>query len=280
MTAVKSIDNPAASRHFAGISLNGPLAISLVAVSLVFLAVAVGFAGIVTSVFGGSIHEAQPKTVIDDLVAKHDQKADEYEQRFNQRYIFYKPPPPPPPKRDPPKEEPKVVIEEPKPAGPPATYQGPSIAWVIGEDVYFNMLVQTQTEKYMRVRMGEERGGVKVMSTEKMPRTVRVAHMGGEYDVKVFGETMTSSSLFPTSPRPSITVPGFIPAGQPVPPVQAEPIESTADAAEGEKAAAAGIEGQNVDAQPAGGEQRRGSGRDRRGNRGDRGDRPDGGDPR
>jgi len=278
VSAVTRNEIPTASRHFAGISLNGPLAISLVAVSLVFLAVAVGFAGVVSSIFSGSIHDEQPRAVIDDLVVKHDKKTEEYAQRFNSRYIFYKPPPPPPPKRDPPPEPPKPVVEDTKPAGPPATYQGPSIVWVIGDDVYFNMLVPTQTEKYIRVRVGEERGGVKVLSTEKMPRTIRVAHMGGEYDVKVFGDAMTSSTLFPTSPRPSITVPGFIPVGQPAPAV--EPAESTAAADESEKAAAAAVEARSIDAQPANGE-RRGSGRDRRGNsRGDRGERPDGGSPR
>jgi len=278
VSAVTRNEIPTASRHFAGISLNGPLAISLVAVSLVFLAVAVGFAGVVSSIFSGSIHDEQPRAVIDDLVVKHDKKTEEYAQRFNSRYIFYKPPPPPPPKRDPPPEPPKPVVEDTKPAGPPATYQGPSIVWVIGDDVYFNMLVPTQTEKYIRVRVGEERGGVKVLSTEKMPRTIRVAHMGGEYDVKVFGDAMTSSTLFPTSPRPSITVPGFIPVGQPAPPV--EPAESTAAADESEKDAAAAVEARSIDAQPANGE-RRGSGRDRRGNsRGDRGERPDGGSPR
>lgn len=219
------------SRHIAGISMNGPLAISLVAVSLVVIAMAVGAYGVLASALTGDIHDGQPREVIDDLVAKHDQKSVENKQRFDGRSIFYKPPPPPPPPR------PKVDTPPPPPPVPVDTtpkvspiYQGPSIAWVIGDDVYFNMTVPTQTEKYMRIRVGEERNGVKVVSTEKMPRTIRVAHGGGEYDVKVFGDNVNSAALFPTSPKPSILVPGFIPERSAIAPAATSTIAADAPA--------------------------------------------------
>lgn len=223
-----------ASRHIAGISLNGSLAVSLVAVSLVCIVVVVGTVAVLASALTGSIHDGLPKEVIDDLVAKHDVKTDEYMTRFNERFIFYKPPPKPAPPRPvvdtPPPPPPPVVDSTPK---APATYQGPSIAWVIGDDVYFNLVPATTTEKYMRLRVGDERNGLKVLNTENLPRSVRVAHMGGEYDVKVFGEGMSTTALFPTTPRPSILVPGFIPAGEPVPPVT-EPATAEAAGFDGE----------------------------------------------
>ncbi len=223
-----------ASRHIAGISFNGSLAVSLVAVSLVCIVVIVGTFAVLASALTGSIHDGLPKEVIDDLVAKHDVKTDEYATRFNERYIFYKPPPKPAPPRPvvdtPPPPPPPVVDTTPK---APATYQGPSIAWVIGDDVYFNLVPATTTEKYMRLRVGEERNGLKVLNTENLPRTVHVAHMGGEYDVKVFGDGMSTNTLFPTTPRPSILVPGFIPAGEPAPPVT-EPATADAEGVEGD----------------------------------------------
>ena len=223
-----------ASRHIAGVSLNGSLAVSLVAVLLVCIAVAVGAYAVLASAMTGSIHEGLPKVVIDDLVAKHDKKTDEYLTRFNERYVFFKPPPKPvvrpPVVENTPPPPPPVVDTTPK---APATYQGPSIAWVIGEDVYFNLVPATATEKYMRLRVGEEHNGLKILNTENMPRSVRVAHMGGEYDVKVFGEGMATNTLFPTTPRPSILVPGFIPAGAPAP-VVTEPATAEAQGFDGE----------------------------------------------
>jgi hypothetical protein len=219
-----------ASRHIAGVSMNGSLTVSLVAVSLVFIAVAFGSFAVLASVFGGGIHDGLPKEVIDDLVAKHEQSTSDYMTRFNERYIFFKPPPKPAP--------PRPVVDTPPPPPPPpvdttpkapVTYQGPSIAWVIGDDVYFNLVPATATEKYMRLRSGDERNGLKVLNTQNVPRSVRVAHMGGEYDVKVFGDSMATTSLFPTAPKPSILIPGFIPAGEPLPPSADAPITADAD---------------------------------------------------
>lgn len=278
------------SRHVAGVSLNGPLAMSLVAVSLVGLAVVVGGASLFASVFRGSIHNDQPKAVIDDLVAKHDMKIDEYQERFKQRYVFFKPPPPPPPPRvqrdEPPPPPPPPVDDTPK---VPAVYQGPSIAWVIGDDVYFTPISPTQTEKYFRVGVGEEQHGVKVLSTEKLPRTVRVAHMGGEYDVKVFGDTMNSNTLFPIastgSSRPSITVPGFITVPESGAPVEPNVAPETIDAetlaeTNGEEPGDIDDDTKTQPDEPAAErESRRGSTGDRRrgSGRGERPQRPDGG---
>jgi hypothetical protein len=230
--------NGSVSRHVSGISLSGPLVASLVALALAGIAVAVGLATVLSSALAGSIHEGQPREVIEKLIAKSEQQASDYQGRFNGRYIFFKPPPPapkPPPVDDRPPPPPPPPVEE----GPkvPATYQGPSIAWVIGDDVYFNAITATATEKYMRIKVGEERNGVKVINLEKMPRTARVGHLGGEYDVKVFGESTLSASLFPMTPRPSILVPGFIEQGKPVPPVAEASLEPTApDVAQEESA--------------------------------------------
>lgn len=271
-----------ASRHIAGISLNGSLAASLVAIALVCIAIAFGAYAVVSSAMTGSIHEGLPKEVIDDLVAKHDVRTDEYMTRFNERYIFYKPPPKP--------AAPRPVVDAPPPPPPPpidttpkapATYQGPSIAWVIGEDVYFNLVPATATEKYMRMRVGEERNGLKVLNTEKLPRSVRVSHMGGEYDVKVFGEGMATNLLFPTTPRPSILVPGFIPAGEPAPPIaDTTPAVTEIDGAEVEtldaNANAQASEAAELRANEAEGNERpRSEGRPRgRGSRGEGRERP------
>jgi hypothetical protein len=201
------------TRHFSGVTFNSTLVAAVVAIALAGIVALSGMASVLTSAFAGGVGDGQPRQAIDKLVAEHGDKIKEYQERFTKRYVFFKPPPPPPP--------PRPVDNTPTPPPPPkvdtgptipSTYQGSSIAWVIGEDVYFNRNPPTPTEKYMRIKVGEERHGHKVINLEKMPRTVRVGHMGGEYDVKVFGEATATSSLFPSTPKPSILVPGFIPA--------------------------------------------------------------------
>jgi hypothetical protein len=198
-----------------GVSLNATALATLIAVALASIILLAGAASVVASAFAGSIHEDQPKDVLDRLVGEHQTTIKQYQERFKNRYVFFKPPPaykppPPPPVDDTP--PPPPVDTTPKTS---VTYQGPSIAWVIGDDVYFNLNPPTQTEKYLRVKVGEERSGVKVLNLDKMPRTVRVAHGGGEYDVKVFGDSSLSSALFPTTPRPSVLTPGLIPSDAP-----------------------------------------------------------------
>jgi hypothetical protein len=234
-----------AARHFSGISFNSSLGAALVAVALAGIIVLSGAASVISSAFAGSIKDSQPKEVIDELVVQHDAKMKEFQERFNKRYVFFKPPPPPPARpKQPPKDEEPIVVEPPKETGPPATYPGPSIVWVIGDDVYFNDATPSLTQKYLRVKVGEEKEGVKVINVDNVPRSVRVGHSGGEYDVKVFGDSMQYATLFPATPRASILNPNLIPAPeQAAPPSSPPELEAPPVVAEGAAAAADGGRG-------------------------------------
>ncbi len=248
-----SAEHSAWGPHFSGISLNSTLVVALVAIALAGIVVLSGVTSVFSSAFAGSIHEGQPKEVIDNLVATHDAKIKEYQGRFKSRYVFFKPPPPPPPPSREPKRVEPVETKPPEPSGPPEVYPGPSVAWVIGDDVYFNLNPPTQTEKYMRIKVGQERNGTTVINIEKMPRTVRVGHSGGEYDVKVFGESTSPTTLFPTTPLPSILTPGIIPvapAAQPAA-VVAEGDDGGNDGENGMADAGANAAVKAADADPA-----------------------------
>lgn len=184
--------------------LSGALAVSLVAIALMFIVVAVGATQLVGSALAGSIGENRPREMLAKLVAEHDKKVDEWTRRIDKRSPFFFPSKPQTQHDQ--KKATEPIAVPPRDPGPPNHYTGPSIAWVIGDDVYFSKIPPTLTEKYMCVHVGEERDGVRVISTIQMPGTVHVGHAGGEYDVKVFGEGIANTNFFPDHPASSFPV--------------------------------------------------------------------------
>jgi hypothetical protein len=99
-------------------------------------------------------------------------------KRFDGRSAFFMPSPParkaPKPVKPP---EPPKPVEPPKPPPPPSEYAGPRPLGALGDVVFF--------ADNNRIRIGEERMGVRVLSTSP-PWSVRLAHSGGEYDVALW----------------------------------------------------------------------------------------------
>jgi len=125
----------------------------------------------------------------------HTKDAAIYEARVKGRYLFSSPPPPPredPPepvvrKPDPPEQQRQDPPEPQEPTGPPPpppNYQGPPVRFVVGETVFFE--APPSGDKPFSVSVGHEMNGVKVISTDDLPRSVRLGFKGGEYDVDVF----------------------------------------------------------------------------------------------
>src|ERR1043165_1923386 len=141
-------------------SINGALGASLVAIALACIMVASGFFSVVASAFGRGMGSVQPADKLQEFFAKHEQAIKTWEERFNNRSVFfkpaapYKPPPPPPPtpKDDTPKGPPP-------PPPVPDKYQGPPILFAYADVVYFG----SGSDKAMRVQVGEEKSGVKVI---------------------------------------------------------------------------------------------------------------------
>jgi hypothetical protein len=177
--------------------------------SVIALALAIGalLFWLVPSVFSamlvGSNGVQNPSEQIARLVEQHEQQMVEYQARFNGRSAFFRPParpvalpPPPPPPPPPPKEEPVEEPEEepppPPPPAPPAEYGGPPVLYVLGDLVVFR--AESPGGQQRRVRVGQEREGLKVLSVHP-PRKVVVQFEYGEYDVPIFNWAMPESSV-------------------------------------------------------------------------------------
>jgi hypothetical protein len=121
---------------------------------------------------------SDPSSSLADPLKRHEQLAEASAKRFNGRSAFFMPSPPVrrPPKPTKPAEPPPPPPPPPPPAAP-REYAGPKPVGAIGDLIFF--ADQTQ------LRVGEERGGVKVLASAA-PWTVRLAHGGGEYDVELW----------------------------------------------------------------------------------------------
>ena len=125
--------------------------------------------------FGSS---SEPSEGLTDSLKRHEQLATVDAKRFNGRSAFFAPPAPV-------RKAPKTVKppEPPKPPPPPPTpsapreYAGPKPIGAVGSLVFF--------ADNNQIRVGEEKSGVKVLSSEA-PWSVKLAHGGGEYDVPLW----------------------------------------------------------------------------------------------
>jgi hypothetical protein len=124
---------------------------------------------------------ADPTQVrLDEFLVGHEDDLATYRDRFDGRSLFIKPapprrqaPPPPPPVR-----EDDDDGGPPPPPPPPRAYEGPSIMFVLGDEVWFH--------DGLRVRVGEKGpNGVTVVASDP-PWTVTLGHGGGEYDIVLF----------------------------------------------------------------------------------------------
>lgn len=222
------------------ITLNSWLGASLAALVVGAVVVLAGITAIGTAAFGPGIGRVQPDQELKTLLAEHDEKLQTWQDRLNGRSPFFKPAaPPPPPPKDPPRDAPIDPPPPPPQTGPPVRYEGPPIAFAFGDEVYFNSTTQGDG-KVIRVRVGEEQSGLRVISMS-MPWSVKVGHKGGEYDVPLFNRS-DESAFVKSGSRPVIFQESFIVAVNPqpeiiVPPATgSEPTVTQAAAMSGETA--------------------------------------------
>lgn len=151
--------------------------------------------------FGSS---SDPSEGLTDSLKRHEQLAAVDAKRFNGRSAFFAPPAPvrKVPKPVKPPEAPKPPPPPPPPSAP-REYAGPKPIGAVGTLVFF--------ADNSQIRVGEEKSGVKVLSSEA-PWSVKLAHGGGEYDVPLWTKGKEEffngdwSSL-------KASVPGIEPAG-------------------------------------------------------------------
>ncbi len=169
-------------------STNIPLVTSVAAIVFAALVMVTEVAGLISAALTPGVGEDPTAARLNEYLAVHDAVMKTYRDRFEGRSLFFKPKPPPPPKRP----KPLVVDrgDDPPPPPPPktpASYTGPSVIFVVGDEVWFH--------KGRHASVGEEVDGVTVIASDP-PWTVTLGHAGGEYEIPLFRK----GNLFENAP--------------------------------------------------------------------------------
>lgn len=178
-------------------------AMSAIAIAIALIGIALRVPAVLQAVFAPKLGTDPTVDTIKNYVANHETSVATYAGRFDGRSLFFKPRAPIVKRPEPDRSVDVSVDMTPPPPTAPASYSGPPIVGVVGDTVWF--------KKGVKVRLGEEGNGITVLSLEGVPWEVRLGHLGGEYDVKVFSRTVTDG-LQP-DPMPESNFPNVAAAG-------------------------------------------------------------------
>jgi hypothetical protein len=161
------------------VSINTPLVASAVFIAVAAITALVQMPPLLEALVTPRPGADPTQTRLDEYLAGHTEDLDTYQARFDGRSLFVKPRPPSPPKPPPrPIVPDKDEPEAPKPPPVPRAYEGPSVNFVLGDEVWFH--------DGLRVRVGEKgANGVTVIASDP-PWTVTLGHGGGEYEIVLF----------------------------------------------------------------------------------------------
>lgn len=183
------------------IPLNKPLLLSVASIAVAAVAVGAQLPDLAAAIVSRGLRADPTQPKLAAYMEGHKADLQTYVKRFNGRSLFIKPSPPKQPTMiaDKPAAPPPLKAIE---SGPPTTYTGPAVNFVLGNEVWF--------KNHLTLSVGEESDGVKVIATDP-PWKVRLGHAGGEYDVELFKKI----DLFKDNkPRAQRDFPGLKPAPQ------------------------------------------------------------------
>jgi len=182
--------------------LKGPLGWSLGALIVLIVFACIVFVTIVSPFFvhRGKLHSNSKMAA---LVMQYDENNAADIARFNGRSAFFKPiqiarPTPPTPMREVAQDLPPPP--PPEPIGPPpapASYTGPTLIAIIGNEAWFRN--GSGSAAIVRLQIGEEKDGLKLVSTLE-PTMVKVQHRRGTYEINLFD---ADEPFFREEPLPS-----------------------------------------------------------------------------
>lgn len=167
--------------------LKGPLGMSIAAI----LAIVVFICLVIGNIASPLMMRSQEVSVSDTdaLVTEYGNLVAADIAKFNGRSAFFKPIPIPrarPEPKDPvvhtPPPPPPPVPTGPPPA--PATYLGPPMIALIGDEAWFRGS-GSGMDSVIRIKVGEEKEGIKLVSTEEPTRAI-VEYRRGEYELDLF----------------------------------------------------------------------------------------------
>jgi hypothetical protein len=194
-------------------SLTGPFGLSVAAIAIVVIALAVWLPTLFAAVFISGMGGAKPQQEVASLLDKHKEAMTTYQERFNGRSAFFRPPPKPAPPPPEVKYVPPPLPPDPGPPPIPPQYTGPSLMALMGEEAWFKP--PTAGDKRMVLRVGEEKSGVTLLSTNP-PWSVKVSHRGGEYTLTLFSNK--TADYFAASTKLNTPIPGLTLLPVPDPP--------------------------------------------------------------
>ena len=182
------------------ISINTPLVTSTLFIAVAAITVLAQLPSLLEALVTPRPGTDPTQARLDKYLTGHDEDLATYRGRFDGRSLFVKPQPPPRTRVAPPPPPPDNDRDDPPPPPPPPrSYEGPTILFVLGDEVWFHDDV--------KVRVGEEGpNGVSVISSDP-PWTVRLGHRGAEHDIVLFERSQPGLAEKPQTQPP---MPGLV----------------------------------------------------------------------
>ena len=189
------------------IDFKGPLGMSIAAILVITVFICLVIANIASPLMMQS--EAVSVSDTDALVAEYSTLVAADIAKFNGRSAFFKPIPIPRARPEP--KDPVVYTPPPPPppveTGPPpapATYLGPPMIALIGDEAWFRGS-GSGLDSVIRIKVGQEKEGIKLVSTEE-PTRATVEYRRGEYEIDLF----TYEEPFFEDEAPTLREPDFL----------------------------------------------------------------------
>ena len=158
------------------LAINTPLLINAAAIAVGVWMFGSKLPALPSALFTEGLGNDKTSAFLSEYVENHAVDLQTYQARIDGRSVFFLPPAP----KDP---TPIKPVQEKEPSGPPPppptppNYTGPSVRFLLGNEVYF--------QDGLRIKLGEEKQGIRILAVDP-PWTVNVAHAGGEYELTVF----------------------------------------------------------------------------------------------
>src|SRR5262245_6503977 len=160
--------------------VNGITAISGLAIVVSTGIVLSGAVTTISSALLPGIRSSDPSRELSQLTAKHREHMENWQKQFIGRSPFFLPKPAveSPIKRD------KVEPVQTRPAALPKEPPHFGVFYAVGNTIRFKQ--SPGSSKPIQINVGQEKRGVRVVSTEQLPWSIKVEYENTEYDVPIF----------------------------------------------------------------------------------------------
>ena len=181
------------------LTINTPLLINAAAIAVAVWMFGSKLPALPSALFTEGLENDETSAFLSEYLENHAVDLQTYQARIDGRSVFFLPPAPKEPTQIKPVQE-AEPLGTPPPPPPPPNYTGPSVRFLVGNEVYFH--------DGLRIKLGEEKQGIRILAVDA-PWTVNVAHAGGEYELTVFEQLVHGIEKPPSkrhAPTPGLLV--------------------------------------------------------------------------